>query len=160
MQAMVILKRCRDAVKEIARINLRIRQREALATGISAPALDPNRVGRGGGDPDKNGRLTAEIVDLKEEKKRRQERMAVEMASSCALVDFLPELESAVLYGYYVLRKDTDEIARDQRYQPGYIRRIKRQGEEIMRMLDPEKVNATLPRWYLEEYGDERREKA
>ena len=160
MQAMVILKRCRDAKKEISRLNLRIQQREELAGSIGAPALDPNRVGRsGGGDPDKNGRLAAEIVDLKEELRRRRERKAVEEASSCALVDFAPELESKVLYGYYVLRQSTEDIAVAEKYQPGYIRRIKRQGEEIMRLLDPGKVASTLPKWYLEEFGDERRER-
>ena len=155
MQAMVILKRCRDAEKEIARIRMRIRQRRDLATSIGAPALDPNRVGRGSGDPDKNGRLAAEAVDLQNELQRRMERKAAEEACACTLLDLVPDAESDVLYHYYVMRESTGEAARALHYQDGYVRKVKRRGEEIMRLLSPEKVAEALPAWYLREYGDD-----
>lgn len=150
MQAMVILRRCRDAEREIRRIQLRIRQREELAGSIGAPALDPNRVGRGSGDPDKNGRLAVEIADLKDELTARRERMAVEIASAQALLDLVPETESEVLHCYYLRYMSTGEVARKLNYQEGYVRKVKRRGEEIMALLSAEQVAKTLPKWYLE----------
>lgn len=153
MQAMVILKRCRSAENEIGRIRLRIRQRRDILTAKSAGPGDPNGGSRGTADPDKFGRVYAEIDSLERELEDRIRRKAIEEASCCALMDMVPELESRILYGYYVQRKDIAEIARRERYTEGYTRKIKRRGEEILRLLRNEKVAETLPRWYLEEYG-------
>lgn len=157
MQAMVILKRCRAAENEIGRIRLRIRQRRDILTAKSAGPGDPNGGSRGSSDPDKFGRVWSEIDALEREMEERIQRKSVEEASCCALMDMVPELESRVLYAYYVQRMDVPTIAKKLRYTEGYARKIKRRGEEILRLLREEKVAETLPRWYLEEYGTERR---
>ena len=153
MQAMAILKRVRNAENELARIRQMIRQRRDMLDSIGAPALNPNGGGHGTPDPDKNGRIYGDIDELERELKKRQERIAAEMASGLALIDMAPEQEGKVLYRYYLKKMNTREIATSLHYTDGYIRRLKRQGEEIMRMLSPDKVASTLPPWYLREYG-------
>lgn len=159
MQAMVVLKRFREAERDVERIQLRIRQRRDALGAIGAPALDPNRGGRGSGDPDKTGRILADIDQLEREIADRRQRMAVEMASACALLDMLPETESRVLYDYYIRRESTPLVAIREKYQEGYVRKVKSRGQEILRGLSPEVVAGTLPRWYLEQYGEERKNK-
>lgn len=151
MQAMEILKRCRNAENEIIRIESQIRRRRDLLGQTGAPAMDPNRGGRGSSDPDKTGRILGDIDLLERALEARKQRKAVEEAASIALTEMAPELEGKVLYRYYVKRDTVAGIARKEKYTEGYIRKVRKRGEEIMRLLSPEKVATTVPRWYIEE---------
>ena len=50
-------------------------------------------------------------------------------------------------------RWDTPEIARKEKYTAGYVRKTKRNGEQLLEMLSPERVDSVLPAWYLREKG-------
>lgn len=153
MNAMTILKRCRASKGDIDRLQLRIDQRREVLESPSAPQADPNGGSRGSGDKDKTGRIYAEIDALERERDARKEAAEAERAAACALVDMVQELEGKILFAYYVRRWDTAEIARKEKYTPGYVRKTKRNAEQLLEMLSPERVNSTLPAWYLREKG-------
>ena len=153
MNAMTILKRCRAAKSDIGRLQQRIDQWHDVLTSLSAPQADPNGGSRGTGDKDKTGKILADIDALEREIAARKEAYEAEKVSACALMDMIPDLEGRVLYDYYVKRWDTPEIARKEKYTAGYVRKTKRNAEQLLNMLDPDRVNATLPAWYLREKG-------
>ena len=153
MNAMTILKRCRAAKSDIGRIQQRIEQWHDVLTSLSAPQADPNGGSRGTGDKDKTGKILADIDALEREIAARRDAYEAEKVSACALMDMVPDLEGRVLYDYYVKRWDTPEIARKEKYTAGYVRKTKRNAEQLLNMLDPDRVNATLPAWYLREKG-------
>lgn len=156
MEAMTVLRRCRRSEEDIQRLENQIwRRRDAM--GVHAPQMDPNGGSRGTGDPDKIGRMVADLAGIEQKLEERKQEAAVETASSCALLDMLPELESDVLYQYYVKRMTVPQIAMKKKYQDGYLRKRKRAGEEMLGMISAERVRGTLPRWYLEKYEKEER---
>jgi hypothetical protein len=154
MKALDILKRCRAARTDISRLQQRIDRWREMLDSIGAPQADPNGGSRGSADPDKVGRIMGEIDALEREIARRKEGQQAEAASALALLDTLPDLESKILYAYYVKRQDTPEIARKEKYTAGYVRKVKRGGETLLDMLSAERVTATLPAWYLREEED------
>ena len=139
MKAITILKRCRSAKSDLARLDQQIGRWQDALTGVSAPQADPNGGSRGTGDPDKYGRIAGEIDQLEREKAARKEAYAAEKVASCALMGMLPDLEGKVVYDYYVRRWDTPEI----------VRKTKRAAEQLLEMISRERVDATLPGWYL-----------
>ena len=155
MNAMTILKRCRAAKNDIGRLLQRIEQRRDVLDSLSAPQADPNGGSRGTGDKDKIGKILADIDELEREIRARTEAEQAEKVSACALLDMVPELEGRILYDYYVKRWDTQEIARKEKYTAGYVRKTKRNAEQLLTMLDVDRVNGTLPGWYLREKGGE-----
>jgi hypothetical protein len=155
MNAMIILKRCREARGDIGRIQQRIAQRRDVLNSLSAPQADPNGGSRGTGDRDKIGRILADIDELEREMAARIEAENVEKVASCTLVDMLPGLEGRILYDYYVKGMDTPEIARKEKYTAGYVRRTKRNAEQLLEMLGTDRVHDSLPQWYLREKGGE-----
>lgn len=146
---MIILQRCRAAKRDIDRLEQRIEQRRDVLSSISGPQVDPNGVIRGSGDADKVGRIMADIDELEREIAARREEAEIEKVSACALMDMVPELEGKILYAYYVKRMDTGEIGRKEKFTAGYVRKVKRGGEQLLEMLSPETVAGTLPPWYL-----------
>lgn len=155
MKAITVLRRVRAAEEEISRMEQQKAQRWDVLTGISAPQADPNGGSRGTSDPDKNGRIMADIDSLERKIQHRREREEAEIVSGLSLLDMLPELESKVLHQYYLKRKTTTDIARKEKYTQGYVRRVKRQAEQALGMLSPERVAATLPGWYLAEEDED-----
>ena len=153
MNAMTILKRCRTAKSDIGRLLQRIEQRREVLDSLSAPQADPNGGSRGTGDKDRIGKIEAEIDALERQKKAREEAYEAEKVAVCTLMDMVPELEGKVLHDYYVKRWDTPEIARKEKYTAGYVRKTKRNAEQLLEMLEPGRVQATLPAWYLREKG-------
>ncbi len=151
MKAMTIMKRCRTAEDDLARIRNRIDQRKELLDGKSVPPPDPNGGSRGGGDPDRTGRSLADIDQLEREAVARQEAWNAEKAAAISLTEMVPDTEGKVLYDYYVKRMDTPEIARKEKYTPGYVRKVKRSGEQLLDMLGPDRVRSVLPGWYMRE---------
>ncbi len=150
-----MLKRCKAAQSEIRRLELRIRQREDVLTGLGGMRMNPNGGSRARGDPDRMGAIAAEIDEIERQKQARADAWKAEAASAMALLDMLPETESGILHRYYLLRESTGEIAVSLRRESSYVRKKKRDGEEIMRMLSAERVAATLPAWYLRDWPDE-----
>ena len=155
MNAMTIMKRCRAAKSDVERLKQRIEQRRDVLDSLSAPQADLNGGSRGSGDKDKIGRILAEIDELEREKDARQEEGEVERVAACALMDMVPDLEGKILFGYYVKRLDTTAIARKEKYTMGYVRKVKRAAEQLLEMIGPERVDSTLPAWYLKEKGGE-----
>ena len=153
MKAITILKRCRAAGNDTRRLEQRIEQRREVLTNISAPQADPIGGSRGTGDPDKTGRILAEIDALERELEARKEAENAEKVAACTLLDMVPELEGKVLYDYYVRRWDTPKIASKEKYTAGYVRKTKRNAEQLLEMISPERVGSTLPAWYLREKG-------
>lgn len=154
MDAITVFKRVRAADEEIGRLERQKQQRWEVLTSLSAPQADPNGGGHGSRDLDKNGRIMADIDMLERKIQRRQERKEAETVAALLLVDMLPDLEGTVLHAYYLMRKGTAEIAREKNYTAGYVRRVKRQGEQLLAILPPERVAGTLPGWYLKENGE------
>ena len=95
------------------------------------------------------------LDELERELEARKEAYAAEKCAAVALTDMVPDLESKILFGYYVKRMDTTAIARKEKYQTSYVRRVKRDAEKLIEMLSPERVDGTLPAWYLKEKGGE-----
>lgn len=153
MKAITILKRCRAAKNDIDRLQQRIDQWQDVLTSLSAPQADPNGGSRGSGDKDKTGRIYAEIDALEREKTARKERAEVEKMATRALMDMVPDLEGKILFDYYARGWDTPKIAREEKYTAGYVRKTKRAAEQLLDMLDPVRVDSTLPAWYLREKG-------
>lgn len=153
MEAITILQRCRMAACDIQRLDQRIQQRREALYSISAPQADPNGGSRSHGEQDKTGKLLADIDALEKRREARTQAYAVELASACVLLDKLPELESKVLHAYYVKREKTPGIARRLRYQESYIRKVKRNGESLLREMSEEQVAETLPGWYARGEG-------
>lgn len=153
MNAMTILKRCRAAKNDIGRLLQRIEQRRDVLDSLSAPQADPNGGSRGTGDKDKIGKILADIDELEREVEARKEAEKAEKTAALTLLDMVPDLEGRVLYDYYVKRWDTPEIARKEKYTAGYVRKTKRNAEQLLEMLDPDRVRGTLPAWYLREKG-------
>ena len=145
MNAMTIMRRCRSGRDDIARIQQRIEQRRDLLDSIGAPPMDPNGGGRGNGDKDKTGRILGDIDLLEREMEARREAENAEKVAAVSLVEMVPDTEGKVLYDYYVKGWDTTEIARKEKYTPGYVRKTKRSGEKLLEMLGPERVAAVLP---------------
>lgn len=154
MRAMTILRRCREAADELRRYDQRIRQRRE-AMGVSGVQMDPNGGSRGGGDPDRMGRMMADLDLIERAKADREDARKAEVASAVLILDMLPELESGILHRYYILRESTGEIARKEKYEASYVRKKKRDGEEALGLIRPERIADTLPRWYLERWPDE-----
>ena len=153
MNAMTILKRCRAAKNDIGRLLQRIEQRRDVLDSLSAPQADPNGGSRGTGDKDKIGKILADIDELEREVEARKEAEKAEKTAALTLLDMVPDLEGRVLYDYYVKRWDTPEIARKEKYTAGYVRKTKRNGEQLLEMLSPERVDSVLQAWYLREKG-------
>lgn len=155
MKAMTILKRCRAAQTDEERLRERIWQRREVLESVSAPQGDPNGGSRVQGDRDKIGSILGDIDQLERELQERQEAELAEKAAAVVLLDMVPDLERKVLFDYYVKRWDTGEIARKEKYTAGYVRKTKRNGEQLLDMLGPERVAAALPAWYIKEKGEE-----
>ena len=153
MKAITIMKRCRAAKNDIDRLQQRIDQWHDVLTSLSAPQADPNGGSRGSGDKDKTGRIYAEIDALEREKTARQEAAEAERVATRALMDMVPDLEGKILFDYYARGWDTPKIAREEKYTAGYVRKTKRAAEQLLDMLDPVRVDSTLPAWYLREKG-------
>lgn len=154
MKALTILRRLREAKTDISRLQLRIDQRMEVLDSIGAPSPDPNGGSRGSADPDKIGRVMADVDLLEREMEGRKNAEKAEAASALILLDMLPDAENRVLYDYYVKRWDTPAIARKEKYTAGYVRKVKRSGEQLLEMVTAEQVAATLPAWYLREKED------
>jgi len=154
MKALAILKRVRAARDELAQMDMRIARRREILTSLSAPQADPIGGGRGTTDPDRNGRVMADIDQLERQKAARCEMLEAERMAAVALLDMIPDLESEILDLYYIRGMDTTNIARQKKYTPGYVRKTKRAGEMLLDMLAPERVAETLPAWYLRERGE------
>ena len=133
MDAIGILSKCRDAPEKIRRTEQRIWQRKRFSARES---------------PDS---LAGEIEALEKRLREQKERLAVETAAACALLDLLPGKESEVLYAYYIDGLSAAGVARRLRYSEGYVRRLRRQGEDRLRRIPEDGVNAQLPAWYRKE---------
>ena len=148
--AMEILKRCRDAEKDLRELDIKIERRRDILTNTGAPQGDPNGGGRSRGGQDKTGRLVAEIDELERLKEERKQERAVEQAALVALLDDVPELEGRVLYASYMKREKPEAIAKRLHMSAAYVRKKKRDGEEVLGLLSTERVRSVLPKWYLE----------
>ncbi len=150
MKAITILNRCRGAEEEIRRLREKARQRREAASSLAAPQADPNGGSRGGNPiKDKIGEILADADVLERKADERNEAWQVESVASMALLDMIPDLESQVLYLYYVQKESTTSIARKKKYQTGYVRKVKRRAEQLLDMLSEPRVDSTLPPWYL-----------
>lgn len=152
MDAMTILRRCRSGPDGIRRTEQRIRQRRQAAEALPSPSLRDGS--RGGGREDRAGRMAAEIDGLERTLKRQREEHAVISAAACALMDRLPERESAVLYGYYVSGETVAGLSRRLHFSDGYVRKLKGRGERLLQALSAQEIRETVPAWFVDEKGE------
>lgn len=155
MRAMTILKRVREADRDLDRLRLRIRQREDAMMALGGMRMDPNGGSKATGDGDRTGRLMAEKDQAERDLQARKDAHLAEITSAMTLLEMVPDLESEVLHRYYVLGDSTGAIARAKKYTESYVRKKKRDGEEAMDLLTEERVDATLPGWYLRQWPEE-----
>ncbi len=97
--------------------------------------------------------MVADIDALERQLEARKQARGAELAAACALLDDLPELESSVLYGYYIGMESAASMARRMKYQDSYIRKVRRNGEKLLNELSGDQVAAVLPTWYMHRYG-------
>lgn len=150
MDAMTILRRCREAGHDIERLEQLIAQRREVLDGLSGPQMDPNGGGRGGADPDKVGRIVADIDELERKKQRREDEHEVEKVAATAMMDWLETTEGKVIFEFYVNNLTTAQIAKAKNYSQGYVRKVKANAEGKLRMVSEERISELVPRWYLE----------
>lgn len=154
MKAMDILKRCRSAEEDKARLTQLIDQRRELLDGLTGPRMDAIGGGRGSPDPDKTGRILADIDELERKKAEREEEQEVEKVATSSMMDWLSLTEGKILHLYYIGMMNTSEIGRKEKYTVGYVRKEKRKAEGKLEMLSEEQVATLVPRWYLERMGE------
>ena len=147
MKALTILARCRSAETDKRRIRQQIERRREAITCIS-PRMDANGGGRSTAEQDKIGAFVAVVDELERRLKAREQAQSVEIAAACALLDMLPDNESAVLYEYYVKGCKVPAIAKRLGYSESYTRKIKADGERALDELPDSSVAAALPAWY------------
>ena len=150
MDAMSILRSCRKAEQDKERLEQLIAQRREVLDSLSGPRMDPNGGGKGSPDPDKTGRIVADIDELERKLQQRRDEHEVEKVAVTAMMDWLPIVEGKVLHKYYVSRMTTGEIAKAEHYKEEYIRKIKSRGERLLKMVDGARVDELAPRWYRE----------
>lgn len=149
MNAMTVLRRCREADEDMRQLRQHIGRRRDTLTGAGGLQVG-NPVIRETGDPDKLGRVLADIDALERQLEERRQRHACEAAAACVLLDSLPGTVADVLHGYYVRGESTAVIARRLKYTASYVRRLKRDGEQLLAAVSAEEVAAALPKWYTE----------
>ena len=128
MKGMTVLKRCRAAEGDMARIRQRIQRRREAMECIT-PRMDVTG-SRSTAEPDKMGAFVAAITELEADLKARELARSAEVASACVLLD---------------------AIAKRMGYTEGYIRKLKKEGENLMDALPADTVAACLPAWYIRE---------
>ncbi len=89
MKGMTVLKRCRAAEGDMARIRLRIQRRREAMECIT-PRMDVTG-SRSTAEPDKMGAFVAAITELEADLKARELARSAEVAAACVLLDALPE---------------------------------------------------------------------
>ena len=151
MTALEILKACRAADDDIAELTSRMEQRRSAMTMISAPQPDPNGGSHGTPDTDRIGTMAAEVDALKKQISTRRRRHRVEVTATCDLVRYLPQLESEILFEYYVEGASTGAIAKKHQYSEGYIRQKKKSAEAKLLKLDAKAIRSVTPNWYRKE---------
>lgn len=145
MHAVEILNRCRDGQRDIRQLRDRLARLLECATNTTA-RLD--RVGGRSGERDKLSTFASDIEQCEGMLKAREKRYEAELLAACKIVDELDELESGILYRYFVQGQSTSEIAKALHYSAGYVKRRKAAGIAAVWELDID-VDALLPEWYL-----------
>ena len=90
MNAMTILKRCREAKSDIERLEQRKEQWQDVLSSMSAPQADPNGGSHGTGDKDKIGRIYADIDELERKIEARKNAAEAEKVSATVLLGMVP----------------------------------------------------------------------
>ncbi len=155
MQAMTILKRCRNAKQDLERMKAQLERREDAMRAFGGLRLDDIGGSRGGSGDDRMARMSAEKDEIERAIRDRREAHLAEVGSAIQLIDLIPELEGDILHRYYVTGDSCQGIARALRYDRSYVQRKKRDGEEAMERLPDEAVAETLPEWYLKKWRED-----
>ena len=101
MKGMTVLKRCRAAEGDMARIRLRIQRRREAMECIT-PRMDVTG-SRSTAEPDKMGAFVAAITELEADLKARELARSAEVAAACVLLDALPaDTVAACLPAWYI----------------------------------------------------------
>ena len=145
MDAMTILRRCRDSGAELSELDARIRQRRDAVTALS---VSMDRDGGRGPYTDRLAAAAAAVADLENQAQRRMERQAVELLAVNALAERLPGVQGRIIYLYYGKAMTVRATAKQLKYSEGYTRRMRREAEEQLRQVPPEEIADLLPPWY------------
>jgi len=158
MRAITILTRCRNAEGDLRRIQQRIDRRREAAEGMT-PRMDKGGGMRGTSEPDRFSAMMADIGEIEAELEERGQAHSIEVAAVCVLLDSLPESEGAVLHQSYIKRQPIRAIAHKMRYSESNIRRLRADGESLVKAIPEESVVAALPTWYLKRWPDTEKKK-
>lgn len=150
MNAVDILKHCREAKGEIAGLREQIERKREILTAL--PTLKTDDIGGGHGTPerDKTGRILADIDMLEREIQAREDEWSAESIAAVTFLDRLPLIESKILYQYYIKRRGTEEIANKENYTSGYVRKAKRTAEKKLEFVLFDEIAYLFPDWYRE----------
>lgn len=146
MDAMTILNRCRKSGAELEEMEAQIRQRRDAVTTISASL---GREGGRGPATDRMASVAAAIADMETKISARRERQAVELMATSALSELLsPNVLGQIIYLYYGKAMTVRAVAKRIRYTEGYVRKLRRDAEDVLRALPETVVDELLPPWY------------
>lgn len=150
MNAVDILKHCREAKGEIEGLREQIERKREILTAL--PTLKIDDIGGGHGTPerDRAGRILADIDMLEREIQTREDEWSAESIAAASFLDRLPQAESKVLFEYYIKRLDTETIGRKGNYTGGYVRKMKRTAEKKLEFVLFEDIAYLFPDWYRE----------
>lgn len=149
--AMEILRRCRSAAADVAKMQQKIDQRRDALTCIAPSGTTPSGKNQGAASKDKTGTLIADIDELEQALKDRKNQQLAETMAVLVLLDLLPKTSSDVLYRYYIKRQSIPRIAVALSYTDGYVRKVKADAEGHLSALSEKQVAEALPAWYLRE---------
>lgn len=154
MLGSTILERCREAVRDIDRIDWQIEHCNSMQMSITRATSATGGIG----DGDKMAGLVAELDALQRLRALRRRELDAELLAAHRIIGEVARLrggrQGRVLRLHYVERLSMGMIARRMHYSPRYIKELHADGFKCASALE-----AQLPAWY-EGAEEERRQRA
>lgn len=130
MTALELLDKCRNAEADMQTLRRKIAQRRESMTAISVQ-LDSIGGGRGSLN-DRMAAYAAEVDELTGALEERAAAMINETRAAYKLLDMLEEKQERVLHMWYMKNCSTSLIARKTKFSEGYVRKLRRDGENAL----------------------------
>ncbi len=138
-----ILERCREAVRDVDRIDWQIEHCNSMQMNITRAT---SAIG-GIGDGDKMAGLVAELDALQRQRAQRKRELDAELLAAHLIIREVAQRrggrQGRVLRLHYVERLSMGMIARRMHYSPRYIKELHADGYKCAST-----VEAAMPAWY------------
>ena len=150
---MTLLRRCRAADEDIEKLERRIQRKRERMTSFGGMRMDASGGSRGTGEGDRMAGMAAALDDAERAKRDREEAKIAELNAADQLLEMVPDQESEILERYYLNGNTLSEVARKMHLSAGYVRARKTDADLAAEMINGEKMERMLPKWYLQKWG-------